>query len=171
MKHKILQLAIVVVTVAAIAACNYTSGPGPVTPSCKPPTPDAQIPLPLAPAVNRVDLGVPAFSDPTDIDNPLFPIRTASSSSAALMDRPGPRRGDAASRNAAVGVGWTHGRDARLAIRRRPRRPHPRVALDSTPRTMSAPSGISARTSSTTRTAKSPTRTAPGWPARTARPR
>ncbi|MBA3318023.1 MAG: hypothetical protein H0T50_08040 [Gemmatimonadales bacterium] len=33
-------------------------------------------PLPIAPDSQRVDLGKPAFSDPTNITNPLFPIGT-----------------------------------------------------------------------------------------------
>jgi hypothetical protein len=36
-----------------------------------------------APDASRVDLASPSFSNPTRIDNPLFPICTPSSSSAA----------------------------------------------------------------------------------------
>ncbi|MGH7561389.1 MAG: Hpt domain-containing protein [Gemmatimonadales bacterium] len=41
---------------------------------CAEPVPDAQIPLPIAPASQRVDLVVPTFSNPTSVTNPLFPI-------------------------------------------------------------------------------------------------
>ncbi len=41
---------------------------------CQTATPDADIPLPIAPASSRVDLDAPVFSNPTNITNPLFPI-------------------------------------------------------------------------------------------------
>lgn len=70
---------------AAIVAC--TDSANPVHPpavsslaasnraTCKPPTPDASIPLPIAPRSQRVDLATPRFSHPTNVTNPLFPIK------------------------------------------------------------------------------------------------
>ncbi|HEV8357073.1 MAG TPA: hypothetical protein VGQ17_09955 [Gemmatimonadales bacterium] len=45
---------------------------------CRVPVPDGEIPLPLAPASQRVDLYEPVFSSPTEVVNPLFPIRRLS---------------------------------------------------------------------------------------------
>lgn len=44
------------------------------TKGCKLPPPDNQIPLPIAPRSQRVDLAPPVFSHPTNVVNPLFPI-------------------------------------------------------------------------------------------------
>ncbi len=41
---------------------------------CKPAPPDNRLPFPVAPLSKRVDLGTPAFSNPTRVTNPLFPI-------------------------------------------------------------------------------------------------
>ncbi len=70
---------------AAIVAC--TDSASPVQPyavaslassnrvACKPAPPDASIPLPIAPRSKRVDLATPRFSNPTNVTNPLFPIK------------------------------------------------------------------------------------------------
>lgn len=42
---------------------------------CKPPTPDNLIDLPIAPSDSRIDLYTPIFSNPTEVVNPLFPIK------------------------------------------------------------------------------------------------
>ncbi len=46
--------------------------------TCKPPTPDNLIPLPIAPSSERVDLYTPTFTNPTNVTNPLFPISNLS---------------------------------------------------------------------------------------------
>ncbi len=74
---------------ATLGACSDTRQPaGPIDASsvsaglkasrCMPPTPDHLITLPIAPASERVDLATPAFTNPTLVINPLFPISNLS---------------------------------------------------------------------------------------------
>lgn len=62
------------VAVVAIGGCSDSTNPEPNVVSCRPATPDAQIPLQLFPRSDRVDLDPPSFSNPTNVTNPLFPI-------------------------------------------------------------------------------------------------
>lgn len=88
MTRPMLLIAIGLAT-TALAACNDAGAPsGPLAGSlaavranprfgasaCKPATPDNLIPLPIAPSSDRVDLGTPTFTNPTNVTNPLFPI-------------------------------------------------------------------------------------------------
>jgi hypothetical protein len=57
----------------AVGACSNTTNSDAAA-SCVGPPPDAEIPLPIASANERVDLDEPAFSDPTSVTNPLFPV-------------------------------------------------------------------------------------------------
>ncbi len=69
-------------TTATLSACGDSSDPmvSAALPAstqiekCKPPTPDHEIPLPIAPPSKRVDLFTPTFTNPTNVRNPLFPI-------------------------------------------------------------------------------------------------
>ena len=54
-----------------LAAANQG---GAAPPSSEPPIETEPTLLPLAPESERVDLGTPVFSEPTTVDNPLFPI-------------------------------------------------------------------------------------------------
>lgn len=77
-------LTIGLLATAVLVACTESSQP--VSPqasasalfgrmmACVEPPPDSDIPLPLAPADQRVDLVDPVFSNPTAVTNPLFPI-------------------------------------------------------------------------------------------------
>ena len=82
MRHELLALAIVASLVAACSA-DPEAPPGTAAPSSTSPSADAPatIPqpsvlgdLPLAPQGERVDTGMPTFSDPTNITHPLFPV-------------------------------------------------------------------------------------------------
>ncbi len=80
-------LAALAAAVVAAQSCNSRSA-GPTDPAnssaLNPPDPSQQDvcldpagnPLPVAPESQRVDLGTPAFSDPTNVTNQLFPIGT-----------------------------------------------------------------------------------------------
>ncbi|MDP1861558.1 MAG: hypothetical protein Q8K82_23035 [Gemmatimonadaceae bacterium] len=59
-----------------LATANLASTLG--TTECKSALPDSLITLPIAPPNFRVDLGIPVFSNPTKITNPLFPISNLS---------------------------------------------------------------------------------------------
>jgi hypothetical protein len=68
----------------ALSVCRETGSRGPLSPAsttrsggrtmCTPPAPDSVVDLPIEPRESRVDLVVPAFTNPTNITNPLFPI-------------------------------------------------------------------------------------------------
>ena len=70
------KIALVLVGVAVlvgIGGCSDSTSPEPDG-ACREATPDAQIPLPISPRSDRVDLNSPVFSNPTAVTNPLFPI-------------------------------------------------------------------------------------------------
>lgn len=86
MTHRAILFALAVVSAAALGACSDPSS-APSDPNitaielaasrakgCKLPPPDNEIPLPIAPRSQRVDLATPVFSRPTNVINPLFPI-------------------------------------------------------------------------------------------------
>jgi hypothetical protein len=62
--------AVAVAPITAMAAASVASAP----PTTEPDEESLPTVLPLAPDEERVDLEPPVFSDPTTIDNPLFPI-------------------------------------------------------------------------------------------------
>lgn len=85
MRHPAILVAFGAATAALLGACSgsdaskgSTAGASQVGASgviCKPATPDSGIHLRIAPPGQRVDLATPAFSNPTNVVNPLFPIR------------------------------------------------------------------------------------------------
>ncbi len=84
--------ALCVAAAAALIACSDDSAPShPVAAAiepaasvtlsasrCKRVVPDSEIPIPIAPRSQRVDLDRPIFSNPTRVTNPLFPISALS---------------------------------------------------------------------------------------------
>ena len=91
MRRNAFSRAMVLASAALSAACSDPSTPTvPTTQlasepsvslrgsSCRPPTPDNQIPLPIAPPSKRIDLFTPVFSRSTSVTNPLFPISNLS---------------------------------------------------------------------------------------------
>ena len=64
---------IATVAVVPIALVGANQG-GAAPPTSEPEEETLPTLLPLAPESERVDLGTPVFSDPTTVDNPLFPI-------------------------------------------------------------------------------------------------
>ncbi|MGI9076691.1 MAG: hypothetical protein ACR2G6_05075 [Gemmatimonadaceae bacterium] len=83
MTRHAVMFALSVASAAALGACSDSSSPAAATltgplasrlSSCKAAPPDREIPLPIAPRSQRVDLEAPTFSKPTNISNPLFPI-------------------------------------------------------------------------------------------------
>jgi len=62
------------VAIAAVAGCDSSTTPEADVAACKQATPDNQIPLPIFPGSDRVDLDAPSFSNPASVTNPLFPI-------------------------------------------------------------------------------------------------
>jgi hypothetical protein len=127
--------------------------------------------LPLAPESRRIDRAAPVFSRPTEITNPLLPVaQVAQALQLGTVDGR-PFRAEVTLLPGTKAITW----DGRQV----PNRIHQyvayaggrilEVALTGTPRPTTGRSGTSARTSSTTRTAWSPTPTAPGSPARTDR--
>jgi hypothetical protein len=64
-----------VVTALLATGCSGSSDPGSASrSSTTTPADEAPAPQPTAPDDQRVDLDEPSFSDPTTVDNPLFPI-------------------------------------------------------------------------------------------------
>ncbi len=64
----------IVIAIAAIGGCSNSTSPGPDDAPCKGATPDDQIPIPIQPRSDRVDLDPPSFTNPKDVTNSLFPI-------------------------------------------------------------------------------------------------
>jgi hypothetical protein len=62
-----------IVALVPIALVGASQG-GAAPPTSEPEEETLPTRLPLAPESDRVDLGTPVFSDPTTVDNPLFPI-------------------------------------------------------------------------------------------------
>lgn len=70
-----IALTLICIAVTILGACgNDATSPEPDEVACKGATPDAQIPLPLAPSSDRVDLDTRSFSTPGNVSNSLFPI-------------------------------------------------------------------------------------------------
>ncbi|MBC7790760.1 MAG: hypothetical protein H7Z74_12500 [Anaerolineae bacterium] len=88
MTRPTMVFALGVVSATVLGACTDPSRPVAATTaanpvaarrtSCKSAPPDREIPLPIAPRSQRVDLVTPTFSNPTSITNPLFPISSLS---------------------------------------------------------------------------------------------
>ncbi|HEX6401131.1 MAG TPA: hypothetical protein VF108_11790, partial [Actinomycetota bacterium] len=78
----VLLVAVVVVSVAACTSDDRPPAASPRAPVRTIPQPPEPPHLATAPADDRVDTGMPTFSDPTTITNPLFPV---SSQRSVLM--------------------------------------------------------------------------------------
>lgn len=149
-------------------AQDATPAQVPSGPGCVPNDTDGNC-LPTAPESDRIDLAEPEFSDSTRITNPLFPISELTQVIQLGTDAGDSLRVEATLLPETKIVEWNGGQietvvsqfiaylDGRVV----------EVANDFTPRRMMARSGISEKTSSTTKMASSPIPTAPGLPART----
>ena len=129
--------------------------------------------LPVAPDAERVDLAMPSFSDPTDITNPLFPVSSQASVLLLGHVEGQPFRTEVTLLPETRIVEWQGGgsrrpspstwRSSAAASRRWP--------TTSMPRRTMVPSGTSARTCSTSATARSSSPRGPGSRAVTGRRR
>jgi hypothetical protein len=174
-------LAVLAAATVAVQGCDSRSA-GPTDPGnsrrLDPANPEPEVclgpdgnPLPTAPDSQRVDLGEPTFSDPTNVTNQLFPIgslfravfygrvegaslrlETTLLSETRTLDV----NGQPVETLVSQFVAWVDGRIHE-------------VAIDHHAQAMTGPYGTSAKTCSTTRTAPSAIPKAPGWPAGTAR--
>jgi hypothetical protein len=127
--------------------------------------------LPLAPEGQRVDRTTPTFSRPTEITNPLLPVAEVTQSLQLGSVDGKPFRAEVTLLPGTKAIAW-NGRQVPTRIHQYVAYSGGRileVALDWYAQADDGSVWSSARTSSTTRTAWSPTPTAPGWPARTAR--
>ena len=121
------------------------------------PQPPIPADIPVAPESERVDLNMPTFSDPTNVTNPLFPVSKQDSVLMVGHVDGKPFRTEVTLLPETRIIEWQGQRIETLVSQYRPistgasRRSH----TTSTPRLMMGPSGTSARTSQTSRTALS----------------
>ncbi len=76
-RHAISPLSIILAAGLCIGACNNSGVMNNKPSKCK--AAAVNIPLPVAPDSERVDLAVPVFSNPGNVTNPLFPISSLAS--------------------------------------------------------------------------------------------
>ena len=74
MYDTIKSAATIAVLLLAIGCSDDSVSSGESTGECAEAVPDDEIPLPIAPASQRVDLDEPQFTNPTAVTNPLFPV-------------------------------------------------------------------------------------------------
>ena len=162
-------IAVVAITVAVAVATTRADKP----PALPPHTPcGTSNGKGCAPDSDRVDLQQPRFTHPTSITNSLFPIGTLRS--VVLLGKVDgkPFRSETTLLPRTATVDWD-GQPIEVVPNMSPTSTDGsrRSRSTATPRPTTAPSGISARTSSTTSTDRSPPAKVPGSPGATGRPR